>query len=81
MNTRNKGKESNNEILKNQNNFNSKNKGKNNGDFQLTNFDSIYNFKFLVTCYQANYCYELTRNGSWKKFIPLAFNGTISITS
>lgn len=40
--------------------------------FQITNFDSIYNFKFLVTCYSSGYCYELTRNGSWKKFIPLA---------
>lgn len=40
--------------------------------FQITNFYSIYNFKFLVTCYSSGYCYELTRNGLWKKFIPLA---------
>ena len=41
MNTRNKGKEINNDNIKNQNqnNINYKNKGKNNGDFQLSNFD------------------------------------------
>ena len=41
MNTRNKGKELNNDNIKNpnQNNINYKNKGKNNVDFQLSNFD------------------------------------------